>query len=270
MKLAIIGGGTMGEAIIRSVIRKKVCDSGDIVVSDVLEERRNILKRKYKINTALSNQEAVDDVKIVVFAVKPQDFTPVLKSVSHLVREQLVISIVAGFSLTAICENLNYNQVVRAIPNLPAQIGKGITAWTSEPGLLSDNHEIARKILSAMGEEYFFSDEKYLDMATAISGSGPAYVFLFIESLIDAGVHIGLPRGVAHRFVIETIAGSAEAVKQMSKHPVELKDMVTSPGGTTTEALLQLESGGFKSLIINAVTAAYNKAKKLGSKTTST
>jgi pyrroline-5-carboxylate reductase len=264
MKLAIVGGGIMGEAVIRSVIRKKIYVSSDIVVSDVLEERKNILKKKYKINTAASNQEAIENVSVIVFAVKPQDFVSVLEAVSNLMKKQLVMSIVAGFSLDSICKNLNYDQVVRAMPNMPAQIGKGMTAWTAKPSLRLDNHETARKILSAMGEEYFFSDEKYLDMATAINGSGPAYIFLFIESLVDAGVHIGLPRDVSHRLVIETIVGSAEAVKQMSKHPAELKNMVTSPGGTTTEALLLLENGGIRSLIINAVAAAYNKAKNLG------
>jgi pyrroline-5-carboxylate reductase len=117
-----------------------------------------------------------------------------------------------------------------------------------------------------MGEEIHFKDERYLDMATAISGSGPAYVFLFIEAMIDAGVHIGLPRDTAQKLVIETVAGSAEAMKKMARHPAELRNMVTSPGGTTTEALLRLESGGLRSLVVNAVTAAYEKAKSIGAK----
>ena len=141
-----------------------------------------------------------------------------------------------------------------------------MTVWTSSRELTSGKYEAARLILASLGEELHLKDEKYLDMATAVSGSGPAYVFLFIESLIDAGVHIGLPRDTAQKLVIETVAGSAEAMKKMARHPAELRNMVTSPGGTTTEALLRLESGGLRSLVINAVTAAYEKAKSLGAK----
>jgi len=152
------------------------------------------------------------------------------------------------------------------MPNTPAQVGKGMTAWTSTNELSAAQYETARSILASMGVEQYFKDEKYIDMATAVSGSGPAYVFLFIESMIDAGVHIGLPRDIAGKLVIETIVGSAETMKKMAVHPAELKNMVTSPGGTTAEALLNLETGGFRSLIINAVAAAYAKAKALDSK----
>ncbi len=189
-----------------------------------------------------------------------------LGQLSGKLKSQLVISIAAGVSLDTICSKLNYDRVVRAMPNAPAQVGKGMTAWTSGKGLDDGDRQTAASILSAMGEEQYFADEKYIDMATAISGSGPAYVFLFIEAMIDAGVHIGLPRNVAQKLVIETIVGSAEAMQKMEKHPAELRNMVTSPGGTTTEALLHLESGGLRSLMINAVTAAYNKAKALGGK----
>jgi pyrroline-5-carboxylate reductase len=156
--------------------------------------------------------------------------------------------------------------LVRAMPNAPAQVGRGMTAWTSSHTLSRDNYELARRILSALGEEHYFQNEDYIDMATAVSGSGPAYVYLFIEALVDAGVHIGLPRNIAEKLVIETILGSAESLKKMSRHPAEMKNRVTSPGGTTTDALLQLESGGLRSLLINAVVAAYQKAKTLGIK----
>jgi len=266
MKIGIIGGGVMGEAVLKSIISKKLVSRQDIAVSDVSEPRRNILKKKYNIKTTSSNREAIADAQTIILAVKPQDIAHILHEIPAQLKNQLVISIAAGISIDTLCKGLNYEQVVRAMPNTPAQVGKGMTAWTARAGLTAENHETARKMLAAMGEEYFFADEKYLDMATAISGSGPAYVFLFIESMIDAGVHIGLPRNVAEKFVIQTIAGSVEAMKKMSRHPAELKNMVTSPGGTTTEALLLLESGGLRSLIINAVTAAYTKAKNLGSK----
>ena len=264
MKIAILGGGTMGEAIIRSILHKKLADRGDIIISDVMKSRRDFLNNRYKVKVTGDNLATIESADVIILAIKPQDFPVMLGQLAGRLKSQLVISIAAGISLQAICSGLNYYRVVRAMPNTPAQVGKGMTAWTSAKDLSDKDREIAGSILSAMGEEQYFADEKYIDMATAISGSGPAYVFLFIESMIDAGVHIGLPRNVATKLVIETIAGSAEAMKKMAKHPAELKNMVTSPGGTTTDALLQLESGGLRSLMINAVAAAYNKAKSLG------
>jgi len=149
------------------------------------------------------------------------------------------------------------------MPNMPVQIGEGMIVWTTTNDVSQEQKGMAQSILDALGEELYVEDEKYLDMATALSGSGPAYVFLFIEVLIDAGVHIGLPRSVARKLVVQTIIGSSDAVREMGKHPAELRSIVTSPGGTTTEALLQLERGGFRSILLEAVTAAYSKSKHL-------
>jgi pyrroline-5-carboxylate reductase len=266
MKIAVLGGGTMGEAIVKSILRKKLAGREDIVISDVMKSRRDLLNNRYKVKVIEDNLAGIKDADVIILAIKPQDFPVMLGQLAGRLKSQLVISIAAGISLETICSGLNYYKVVRAMPNTPAQVGKGMTAWTSAKDLSDKDREIAGSILSAMGEEQYFADEKYIDMATAISGSGPAYVFLFIEAMIDAGVHIGLPRNVATKLVIETIIGSAETMKKMAKHPAELKNKVTSPGGTTTDALLQLESGGLRSLMINAVAAAYNKAKSLGAK----
>jgi len=146
---------------------------------------------------------------------------------------------------------------------MPAQIGEAMTVWTATDETGKRQKEFARLVLRALGKEIYVSDEKYLDMATALSGSGPAYVLLFVESLIDAGVHIGLPRDIAHQLVMQTILGSTRMVQESGKHPADLRNIVTSPGGTTTEALLQLEKGRFRSVIIKAVSAAYKKAKRL-------
>ncbi|MCD6391639.1 MAG: pyrroline-5-carboxylate reductase, partial [Dehalococcoidia bacterium] len=178
--------------------------------------------------------------------------------------EQLVLSIVAGVTLSSLCQGLNHPFVVRAMPNMPAQIGVGITIWTATAETVQKQKgELARTILGALGKEIYVDDEKYLSMATALSGSGPAYVFLFIEALVDAGVHIGLPRDMSRELVIQTMFGSTRVVEKTGKHPADLRNMVTSPGGTTTEALLQLEKGGFRSLLIEAVAAAYKKAECL-------
>ncbi|MCX5993328.1 MAG: pyrroline-5-carboxylate reductase [Chloroflexi bacterium] len=266
MKVAVIGGGTMGGALVKSILRARLAAKGDIIVSDVSRERRELARKKYGVAVGDDNAAAVKGVDAVILAIKPQEMDGVMEQISAHLKSQLVISIAAGVSLETICRRLKYGAVVRAMPNTPAQVGRGMTVWTSSKELSAEKYDTARLILSSMGEELHFADERYLDMATAISGSGPAYVFLFIEALIDAGVHIGLPRDTAQKLVIETVAGSAEAMKKMSKHPAELRNMVTSPGGTTSEALLRLESGGLRSLVVNAVTAAYEKAKSIGAK----
>jgi pyrroline-5-carboxylate reductase len=266
MKVAVIGGGTMGGALVKSILRARLAAKGDIIVSDVSRERRELARKKYGVAVSDDNAAAVKGVDAVILAIKPQEMDGVMEQLSGHLKSQLVISIAAGVSLEVICRRLKYGAVVRAMPNTPAQVGRGMTVWTSSKELSAEKYDTARLILSSMGEELHFADERYLDMATAISGSGPAYVFLFIEALIDAGVHIGLPRDTAQKLVIETVAGSAEAMKKMAKHPAELRNMVTSPGGTTSEALLRLESGGLRSLVVNAVTAAYEKAKSIGAK----
>jgi pyrroline-5-carboxylate reductase len=266
MRIAIVGGGNMGEAMLKGLFKKKLSTKQEITVVELLSPRRELLRRRYGIPVTDDSRSAINDVGVVILAVKPKDLTGVMELVSPLLKNQLVISIVAGYSLEAIRRKLKYENVVRAMPNTPAQIGKGMTAWTETASLSKEHHAMAQEVLSALGEEHYFKDEEYIDMATAVSGSGPAYVYLFIEALTDAGVHIGLPRNVAEKLVMETIIGSAEAMQKMSKHPAEMKNIVTSPGGTTTDALLQLESGGLRSMMINAVTAAYQKAKTIGIK----
>ena len=266
MKIGFVGGGTMGEAIIKSLLAKAAAKSGDITVSDISQPRRDILKKTYGVKATADNREAVKDAEVVVLAVKPQELSKVLGGLKGLSSQQLVLSIVAGATLGSISQGLNHSCLVRAMPNMPAQIGEGITVWTATAEVNQKQRDMAQSILAALGKEIYVSGEKYIDMATALSGSGPAYVFLIIESLVDAGVHIGLPRDMAEKLVVQTVLGSARAVEAMGKHPAELKNMVTSPGGTTTDGLLQLETGGLRSLLLQTVIAAYNKAKALGAK----
>ncbi len=266
MHINLIGGGTMGEAILKALIRKNIFTKQEIIICEMLSGKRDRLGKKYGVITTSDCNAFLDKADVVILAVKPQDVESVLQQMEGRLRGQLFISIAAGIKLDYLCTKLNYNQIVRSMPNTPAQIGRGMTVWTSRSELESKNFEKARQILSSLGEEQYFGDEKYLDMATALSGSGPAYIFLFIEALIDAGVHIGLPRDISQKLVLQTISGSAEMMKKLSKHPAELRNMVTSPAGTTTVALLQMEKGGLRSLIITAVEAAYQKAKQLGSK----
>jgi len=266
MKISFIGGGTMGEALIKSLISKGIATPEEITVSDVSQKRRDILAKNYGVNTTASNPEATKKAQVIILAVKPQDLTTALHEIKKLTSKQLVISIAAGVPMETLRQGLNHDCLVRAMPNMPAQIGEGMTVWTASAEVSQNQKELAKSILSACGEEIYVNNEKYIDMATALSGSGPGYIFLIIEALTDAGVHIGLPRDIAEKLVIETMIGSARAVKTTSKHPAELKNMVTSPGGTTTEGILQLETGGLRSLLLRAVIAAYDKAKSLGTK----
>jgi len=265
MKISFIGGGTMGEAIIKSLLAKGVAKPGDIVVSDVSKARRDALK-KHGVKVVANNKETVKGVDVVVLAVKPQELGKVMGELKGLSPQQVVLSIAAGATLESLQQGLKHSRLVRAMPNMAAQIGEGMTVWTAIDGVSQKQKDMAQSILAAMGKEIYVSSEKYIDMATAVSGSGPAYIFLVIEALVDAGVHIGLPRDMAEKLVVQTVVGSARAVETMGKHPAELKNMVTSPGGTTTEGLLQLEAGKLRSLLLQAVIAAYNKAKALGAK----
>lgn len=253
----------MGEAMVRCLLTKKVASPQDIVVSDISPVRRELLSREYGVSTLDDNRKAVTSADLIILAVKPQNLPEVMEKIKGLAPEQLVLSIVAGATLSSLCQGLNHSSVIRAMPNMPAQIGEGMTIWTATTETERKQKELAQTVLRALGKEIYVTEEKYLDMATALSGSGPAYVFLFIEALVDAGVHIGLPRNVAQELVIQTILGSAFTVEKTGKHPADLRNMVTSPGGTTTEALLQLEKGRFRSLLLKAVAAAYKKAKRL-------
>ncbi len=265
MKIAFIGGGNMGEAMLSAILDKGLSRPQAISVSDIAEARRQHLEQKYGVAVMSNNRQAVDRGDVVVLAIKPQNLAEVMAELNgRLTQKQLVLSIIAGARIGTLCHGLNHNCVVRAMPNTPAQIGEGMSVWTDTPDVTKTQKGWAGSILGAMGKEIYVDDEKYIDMATAVSGSGPAYIFLFMESLVDAAVHIGLPRDMAQKLVLQTILGSGHFVQKSGKQPAELRKMVTSPGGTTAEALLQLEKGGFSELVKQAVSAAYNKARNLG------
>ena len=255
----------MGEAMLSSILDKGLSKPGSIFVSDISEVCCQRLGQKYGVEAVSDNLRVVERCDVVILAVKPQNLSDVMAELKgHLKTSQLVLSIIAGAKLDTISKGLNHNSVVRAMPNTPAQIGEGISVWTASADVTGQQKEQAGSILGAMGEEIFVDDEGYIDMATAVSGSGPAYVFLFMESLVDAAVKIGLPREMARKLVQQAVSGSCHFARKSDKSLAELRKMVTSPGGTTAEALLQLEKGKFSGVILQAVIAAYNKAKKLG------
>ena len=263
-KIAFIGGGAMGEAMVGAILDAKVATARSVSISDVSQARRDTLNRTYKVKTTDDSSIAISGADAVVLAVKPQNLKGAMAGLrGKLQAEQLVLSIVAGARLDDLAAGLKHRVVSRAMPNMPAQIRRGITVWTATPEAGEQQRGLARTILGAMGKEIYVAEEKYVDMATAVSGSGPAYIFLIIEALTDAAVHIGFPRDMAEQLVLETVIGSACAVQVTGKHPAELKNMVTSPGGTTADALLELEKGGLRALLARAVISAYEKTGKL-------
>ncbi len=265
MKIAIIGGGNMGEAMLSAILGKGLSTPKDISISDISETRRQHLGQNYGVAVTDSNRLVVEKNDVVVLAIKPQNLVGIMAELKDQLKPtQLVLSIIAGARINTLCAGLSHSSVVRVMPNTPAQIGEGVSVWTATAEVTSQQKEQAGSILGAMGREIYVDDEKYLDMATAVSGSGPAYFFLFIESLIDAAVNIGLSHDLAQELVLHTMLGSGHFIQQSGKQPAELRRMVTSPGGTTAEALRQLEEGGFSDLVIRAVKAAYDKAKQLG------
>jgi pyrroline-5-carboxylate reductase len=263
--IAVIGSGIMGEAIISGLLKKNVTSPENIRSSDPLPERRTELNTTYGIVTTPDNPTAVANTDVVVLSIKPQRLDHVLSGLRDLIPpEALVLSIVAGATIEKISAGLQHHIIVRAMPNTPAQIGEGITVWTSSPEVSLTQLELTRQILDALGQEVFMEEEYYLDMATALSGTGPAYVFLFMEAMVDAGVHLGFPRRIAEQLVTQTIVGSVAYSKHRKAHPATLRNEVTSPGGTSAAAIYYLEKAGVRTAISRAVWAAYERSQELG------
>lgn len=257
----------MAEAIIAGLLRKKLALPEAITCSGPNNERVEYLSNKYLIHMSTDNTKAIQQADVVVLSVKPQRLDRVLTGISGKIKPgALILSIVAGASIKKISSCLNHHSIVRSMPNTPAQIGQGITVWTAAPEVTPHQIEMARQILGALGEEIFVEEESYLDMATAVSGTGPAYVFLFMEAMVDAGVHLGFPRRIAESLVAQTVRGSVDYYLKRDDpvHLARLRNEVTSPGGTSAEALYYLEKAGFRTAISRAIWAAYERSQALG------
>jgi pyrroline-5-carboxylate reductase len=264
--LAFIGSGIMAEAMIKGLLRQGLVTPEQIVASGPRTERGQYLFERYAVRTTTGNTEAVVGADIVVLSVKPQVLCRVLEELAGRVpAEALVLSIVAGAKMSTIQRMLDVPAVVRVMPNTPAQIGLGMSVWVATPATTEAQKGQALVILQALGEEVYVDDEEYLDMATALSGTGPAYVFLLMEAMVDAGVHLGFSRHVSERLVIQTLRGSVEYARQSPRHLAALRNQVTSPGGTSAEALYHLEKGGLRTVLSRAIWAAYQRSRTLGS-----
>ena len=252
----------MAQAIISGV--KDAGLDASIIVGEPFEARRESLKSDLGVEVTASNREAIAGADIVVLSVKPQQLEAVAEELDGALNaDQTVLSIMAGVKIHSIGLKLNHTKLIRVMPNTPAQIRKGISAWTASDDVEQATLDFVASMLSAIGDELKFSDEKNIDIATALSGSGPGYVFVFIEALTDAGVELGLPVHVARHLASQTVLGSAALQRESGKHPAELRTKVTSPGGTTAAGLAALEMGGFRANVADAVRAAFERGEEL-------
>jgi len=270
--LSFIGCGVMAESMIAGLLRQNLVAPDRIVGSHPRAARRKELETKYGIRMFEFNAEAAETIhdsenSAIVLSVKPQRISNVLNDLKGEVgHSRLVISIVAGAKIDTISSELGTDHVVRAMPNTPAQIGAGITAWTCGESVTEDERSLVAKLLGALGKELFVETENMIDMATSLSATGPTYIFMVMEALTDAGVHLGFSRDLAKELVQETMLGSVKFAMASHKHPAELRNMVTSPGGTSAEAIYQMEKGTLRTVLSKAVYSAYKRAVELGKK----
>jgi pyrroline-5-carboxylate reductase len=265
LRIIVIGPGAMGEAVIGGLLRQELVAHDQVLASDPHEERLREVQARHGVRTTQDNAEAVRWGQVVIFAVKPQQLKRVLQPLRGLLRDDaLVISVVAGATIGTFAAALEHHAVVRSMPNTPAMIGEGMTVWTAAPEVSEAQRGWAATVLGALGKVVFVDTESYLDMATAINGTGPAYFFLMMEAMVDAGVHLGLSRRIAEELVLQTMLGSVRYAQQTGAHPAQLRNAVTSPGGTTSAALSELERGGMRTVLSDAIWAAYRRSVDLG------
>ena len=264
-KTIVVGGGAMGTAIVRGLLDSGMLSPVDVVVAEIEEERRELLATQFGVTTSSEPSTCVDSGKVVILAIKPQNFEELSRSIRPVLHaEALVISIMAGVSRARLREALGTDRVVRVMPNIAAQIGHGMSVWIAGDGLSSDDRDITKRVLAVLGSELEIEQESLLDVATAVHGSGPAYLYLLAEAWIDAGVAAGLDRPTSEVLVRQTIAGSVALWEQPGRLPAELRAAVTSPGGTTAAGLEALEKFNFPRAMRAAIDAATRRSRELG------
>lgn len=263
-RIAIIGAGVMAESIVAGLFDNNTVTPKQIVASHPRQDRRTQLSAKHGIEVVESNAEAAKDADLILLTIKPQVMPAVMAELSTVLHaNQVVISIAAGTTVNQLKNGLHHLAIVRVMPNTPAQVGEGMALWFASNEVSDDAREKVRVTLGALGMELEVDEEKYVDMATALSGTGPTYVFLMMEALIDAGVHMGFPRRIAEQVVMQTVGGSVSYARQSGLHLAELRNMVTSPGGTSAEAIYQMEKGGLRTILSKSVYAAYKRTQSL-------
>jgi pyrroline-5-carboxylate reductase len=265
-KIGMIGTGNMGNALIDGLIRSGAAQAKNIICSDASEMQLAPVREKYNVVTTTDNVEVVKLSDIIIFAIKPQIMASVLKETAdHLNMNKLIISIAAGVPLAAIESLLNKDlRLIRVMPNVAVAVREGATAVAAGGHADQDDVKLAMAIFNSVGKSIFIQENYLMDAITGLSGSGPAYIFMIVDALADAGVKVGLSRKDALFLASQTILGAAKLLLDTNTHPGELKDLVTSPGGTAIAGLHTLEKGGLRTTLINAVEAATNRSKELG------
>mgnify|MGYP001567934242 FL=1 len=263
--IGFIGAGIMGEALIKGLLASKKVTAGQILVTDKIKERLAHIAEHYEVKVFSKNFEVAKGADIIILAVKPNDMKAALQEIgSDMNKDKLLISIAAGVTMDYILQCLPHSvPLIRVMPNTPALVLEGAIAICPGEGVSKEDRDIAVAIFEAVGKVQVIENEELMDAVTGLSGSGPAYVFLILEALSDAGVGVGLPRKTSNLLAIQTVMGSAKLAMESGKHFGELKDMVTSPGGTTIAGLEKLEEGSVRAAIIKAVKTATKRAKEL-------
>ena len=263
-KIGFIGSGNMAKAMIGGIVKSKLVDSNNVIASDLNELALENVKNEYGINVTTNSKEVVNFSDIVIVAVKPNVYDVVLEDVKELVDDKkIIVTIAAGKTIESI-ENVigNDKKVIRTMPNTPALVNEGMSALCKNKNITDEELNIVKEIFNSFGKAEIVN-EYLIDSVIGVSGSAPAYVFMFIEAMADAAVLAGMPRNQAYTFAAQAVMGSAKMVLETDKHPGELKDMVCSPGGTTIEAVKTLESEGFRSAVIKAIGDCIEKSKKM-------
>ena len=263
-RIGFVGAGVMAESMISGLLARKIVRPDQIMASHPRADRRTVLEQRFGIIAPAENRDVANEADLVFLTVKPQALWEVMPQLAgSLTPNQVVVSIVAGANIEILESGLLHNMIVRVMPNTPAQVGQGMMVWAATPQVTDEQRDHVRTVLGALGEELYVDEEKYVDMATALSGTGPTYVFLMMEALIDAGVHMGFPRRIAEQIVLQTVGGSVAFARASGKHMAELRNMVTSPGGTSAEAIYQMEKGGLRTVLSRAVYAAFTRTQTL-------
>jgi pyrroline-5-carboxylate reductase len=264
-RIAFIGSGVMGEAMIRGMLHRGLTTAECITASDPWKERLEYIGREFNVHATSSNVEAVQGADIVVLSIKPQSLPKVGEELhNRLGKEALVISIIAGTRVNTLRTKLFHDRIVRVMPNTPAQVGKGMSVWTATSHVSAEQRKQTESLLGAFGEQLQVEEEGFLDMATGLSGSGPGFIMLMLEAMIDAGVHMGFSRREATQLVAQTFEGSVALLRATGTHPAELRNQVTSPGGTTAAGLYELEKDALRASLSRAIFAAYRRSQELG------
>lgn len=265
-KLGVIGGGVMGEALISRLISTQIYRPTEIIISDPQSERRDYLAQEYGVTVTGNNQDTTQATEALLLAIKPQIFRAITSELAGSKtpsKNTVILSILAGVSLNKLETAFPQHPVVRIMPNTPATVGAGVSAIAAGKWVTPPHLDLTRGIFQAVGDVVEVA-ETLMDAVTGLSGSGPAYVAILVEALADGGVASGLPRPIAAKLALSTVLGTAQLLSESQLHPAELKDRVTSPGGTTIAGVSQLEKAGFRSALIEAVKAATQRSKELG------